>query len=230
MGDVKSTGKQLKALVSECTGDLGSILSRPKFVHFKDNGDKERCMLAIQLTTFLMKTTYFTRETKAFISNPYISKADVAREMSELGMYAPESSVATRIRVDLIKFERDFGSRVVIDIFEDMSASLDKYFLKLVSIESSKNKDKCVLDDLRGLIIPMGVPIGDKEISDDRVDTFLKSIEPYTSVQLSKVERSLDREVAFYLRNLLTKGAVGDKEKQHLEKVKSLFDDRVKVI
>lgn len=225
MSDLAVVGKQLKVLMRE-TLDNGIILDRPKYQYFQDNRDEMRDRLAIGLTRLLIDTTYFDRVTKVFISNFYMSKSDVVEEIGQFGLNMCRSSVATRIRLDIERFIKDFGKNVIVDLFENVSAPVDDYIIRLESLECSGNNEKCEVDQLRKLMIPVGKFDGG-EISEERFEDFVRLIEPYTEVGMRKVERVLDREVCGYVRNLLVNGAFGDKDTERLEKLKALFNSDV---
>ena len=222
MSDLTSMGKQLKALMRE-TLENGVILNRPKFMYFKDSHDEMRDRLAIGLTSLLINTTYFDRATKLFISNMYMSKTDVTSELAHVGIDVCNSTVATRIRLDIERFIKDFGKTIIIDLFENLTSSVDMYLLKVEQLLSSDNANKCCLDSLRSIIIPVGKDTNN-EISNERLDDFIATIAPYTEIGMRQVELKLDREVCGYVRRLLTNGAFGDAEEEHLEKLKRVLD------
>ncbi len=222
MSDLTSMGKQLKALMRE-TLENGVILYKPKFQYFQRSYDEARERLAIELTRLLINTTYFDRATKLFIANMYMNKRDVAKELNNFGIAVCDSTVATRIRSDIARFVKDFGSNVIVDLFENTNTPVDKYQLKLERIMSKNNISKCELDSLRGLMIPVGTLSSDS-IPDEKFDAFLDMIRPYTELGMRQVELKLDREVCGYARKLLSDGAFGDEQERHLEKLKLLLD------
>lgn len=227
MSDLSVIGKQLKMLIRE-TCDNGIVLEKPKFAYVKDNKNVDRERLMIRLSSLLIDTTYFDRVTKMFISDYYISKTEVANETSRFGIDMCRSSVATRIRLDINKFVKDFGSSMLGDIIAGGNEPLDRYFVKLDELELLDNEDKCELDSLRGLMVPIGVECDTSSVSEERFDEFLDMLEPFTEVGLRRVEKGLDREMCWYVRQLLSKGALGEIEEQRLEKLRAVLGIGVK--
>lgn len=212
--------KQLKALVRECV-ENGVVLDRPKYKHFKDSKDTTRDEVAIGIVQLLLDTTYFCKATKVFISDFYMDKVDVMLALADMGIDLNNATVSSRIRSDLLKFVKDFGDKVIIDLFENTSASVGYYQYKLDELRADKEGKDCELEQLRALRVPYGIKSNTTEISDAQVSEFLELIRPYTPSEMERVEQSIDRKVSFYVRNLLVKGALGEKERKHLEMITS---------
>ena len=222
MTDFTSLGKQLKVLVSECTAN-GVLLDRPKYKSFTDKKDKTRDEVAIKLCKLMLETTYFCIDTKMFIKDIYISKTDVANELSKLGIDTIRNTVATRIRTDLKKFEKDFGNKVIVNLFEASDSVEIENYLYTLNLLEYKDAVKCELDNFRKLFIPLGEDDGGSGVSEDELKEFLSVVRPYTDSYMKSIEVKLNRKTCFYVRRLLVNGALGDVETRHLEMVKKVL-------
>lgn len=222
--------KQLKALVRECT-DNGQILSSPKNDKLKCNGDKNREELAIGLTNLLLNSNYFNEITKIYVSDFYISKVEAYKEMCDFGIDIPQPTANSRIRADLLKFSRDFGKTVIIDIFESYSASISKYEHKLNELLAADNGSVSVLDSIfRPLQLPFGVPNSGENVSDADIEELVAILLPYSEEFMASVERNMNKEVLYYVRDLLSRGPLGEVERQRYNKLMALVKNEIKVL
>jgi len=193
----------LKNIIADMVDKNGNIRVRPIGALGKRELSNGTLNFLTNLIMFLRDTSFFTDDTKMYIFNKYITISGV-NEAFNGGIIDDTIKLTTtigRIYYDKNKFEKVFGSSMLVDVLIDTSiiSKYESILLKQFIKYSSSN-------ELRKNVIGLNIPkdVINMSLSDDKFEKLLDTIEPYTKPVIDKVNASLDQEIWGYFNYLMS--------------------------
>lgn len=188
-------------------GSLKDILQQirsflTKAVFLANKQQLSRCdTIILKMQNLLTTTGYFGPEIRLFVSNPYITLAQVVRTINERGEILSRSGCENRILLDVQKFIKDFGpdAAYLLNNTEkiDNPTWISITELKIIAIQTGfdytdNSLDKILKQHGFGIISLEGYSTLNKTITQADVDKFISIIEPYTEAGIKKHKQELE--------------------------------------
>ena len=209
-GSLKEIGQQIR-----------SLMSKASFLSTKQQLSKSDVVI-LKMQNLLMTTTgYFGAETRLYISNQYITLAQVVRIMAERGESLSRSGCENRILLDVKKFVKDFGPDAAY-LLNNTEKIVDTTWLsiielKIIAVQTGFDYTDNSLDNMLkkhgiGIVSPDGYTALNKSVTPEDIEEFLYLIEPYTEKGIKERREKLNNlgHIAWAFRKGIADGSNND--------------------
>lgn len=218
--------RQIKVLVADVYDERTGFLEAPRSRLVRKELSEEVMKFIYSFVDLLMNTNMLSRETKAYITDEYITYNGVRTKLKEeTGKDFNVNTVQTKIWYDRRKIVQYFGEDVLTKLVEmDDTSDLPRYNKILDDVYNKYGQSKL----WNNLIIKLPETTEEDEnviVPEEDLMEFLAIAGPYNKKHVKFIEDSIDKDVAGYCKRLLKTNRLTETEKKHKEMLLQLLAD-----
>lgn len=228
-----SNAQLLRKTIPDFVDKNGNFRTIPIGELKKRNLSESRLNLLKSLYTLIMTEGFLTRETRMYLTDPYITMNGINsilnRELEEKSPGSPEitlNATYSKIGAGKRKLNEYFGNSIMSDIlFKTQNEEAIKQYSSRVAAAYAKNKKTSTNGVLReNLALELRTDIMNSELTSEKFDDFIATITPYIKEQMKVVADGIDDDTVGYFNYLLYSPILSDEDKLRLDRLRIYLD------
>lgn len=218
--------KQIKTVVADIYDEKEGFLKNPRTRLTRKELPDEVIQFIYRFVDLLLNTAMLSRETRAYITDEYITYNGVCTKLKEeTGKEFNHHTVQTKIWYDKRKIVTFFGENVLTNLIDLEDTSELTRYNKAID-DAYKEYGQSKLWNNLTIKIPETTEYEENvEVSEEDLVEFLATIGPYNKKHVRFIESSLDKDVVGYCKRLLKTNNLSETEQKHKEMLVQLLSD-----
>jgi len=213
----------------------GNFRTKPIGEIGKRNLSDSRIALLQSIYKLIDIDGFLSKETRLYISDPYITMSGINKIMNEESQENPHwngkeiniNTTYAKIGYDRSnKLDKQLGTTIITDIVYKSQNNdvIAEYARRVAALYSKVNKGGDN-DKLRNnLVLPLRNDVLCSELTSEKFDDFIKTILPYIKEHVDEVANEMDQDAVGYFNYLLYSPVLSDTDKIRLDRLRSYLD------